>query len=229
MAASWRRGARTAPHASGKCCTAREAPPGNAELATAAGVERPLQLLAKMCGHPQAAKAAAVDRRSLVSPATALSEPASAQMPTSSCVAPSSVGPTLSCYFCPQPGTSCAWLICNERFHCHIHYCVFAWWIYLPPQQHVQVCDIAVYDFDGQAGGVADSGEGGTAAAAGTPFPAGCSGRTCRLVHRRTLRGHMGPIPFVAWSPDDSLLATCSELPSHGSLILNIVMSNPEL
>lgn len=74
---------------------------------------------------------------------------------------------------------------------------------------------------DGPGAGVTGSGEGGNAAAGGTPFPAGCSGRSCRLVHRRTLRGHLGPVPFVAWSPDDTLLATCSELSSHDGLDLD--------
>ena len=30
-----------------------------------------------------------------------------------------------------------------------------------------------------------------------------------RLVHCHTLRGHSGPVVFVAWSPDGSRLATC--------------------
>ncbi len=30
-----------------------------------------------------------------------------------------------------------------------------------------------------------------------------------RLAHRHTLRGHSGPVVFVAWSPDASKLATC--------------------
>ena len=33
-----------------------------------------------------------------------------------------------------------------------------------------------------------------------------------RLVKRHTLKGHTGPVVFVAWSPDDSKLATCGAL-----------------
>lgn len=33
-----------------------------------------------------------------------------------------------------------------------------------------------------------------------------------RLAHRHTLRGHSGPVVFVAWSPDGSKLATCGVL-----------------
>ncbi len=33
-----------------------------------------------------------------------------------------------------------------------------------------------------------------------------------RVERRRVLRAHAGPVVFVAWSPDDSKLATCGAL-----------------
>lgn len=39
-----------------------------------------------------------------------------------------------------------------------------------------------------------------------------------RLEKRHTLKGHVGAVVFVAWRPDDSLLATCGTALCHCTL-----------
>ena len=49
----------------------------------------------------------------------------------------------------------------------------------------------------------------------GTALVWDVSGPRRRVTKRHSLRGHVGPVLLVAWSPDDSKLATAGDPPSH--------------